>query len=403
MRKYILYSTVLLIFLDTVIFTASIDIKTFYLILLFNFSFLLLTWDFKLPRIYTVVLCYLWISGLLEVLFGPDLFSLYLKEVIGITITSFYYYLFFKYQKRSPIEIFDLYARAAVWVSLFGIFLSLVESLITHAFVPVKSVLIEPSDFAIVMMPAFYYYASMEKTAEHRRRRMWTILVAILLSVSSVGMLGIFLSVALLLRRKSWGLFFAPVLVGALFVITYASSEHFRLRVDDTAQSASTLDVSDTNPSTYALISNAYVVVRALQERPIFGYGVGGHVVAHSKYLDDLLGSTGVADETIMNLNDRDANSLFLRTMSEFGLVGISLIIYFIVKFWTPGNTMYSSISTAILIYFCMILLRSGKWFDPEMYFFVWIYLHVSHQALAVSVRNAQTKAVRWIKVPQII
>ena len=402
MRKYILYSTILLIFLDTVIFSTSVDIKTFYFILLFNFPCVLLTWNFKLPKIYIITLTYLWISGLLEVVFGPDMFSLYLKEVMGITITSSYFYLFFKYQKRSPGEIFDLYARASVWVCIFGILLSSIESLVMHAFVPVKSILIEPSDFAIVMLPAFYYYASAEKTREHRRR-MWTILAAILLSVSSVGILGIFLSVALLLRRKSWGLFFAPVLVGVLFVFTYASSEHFRLRVDDTVQSASTLDVSDANPSTYALLSNAYVAARALQERPIFGYGVGGHVVAHSKYLGDLLGPVGLADDTIINLNDRDANSLFLRAMSEFGLVGIALIIFFIVKFWTSGNTINSNISTAIFIYFCMILLRSGKWFNPEVYFFVWIYVLVSRQAVTVGARHAQTKVSHWIKVPQII
>ncbi len=402
MRKYILYSTILSLFLDTVIARTSLfDIKTFYFILVLNFPFILLTWDLKLPRFYMAIIGYVWVTGLLEVVFGPDRVPLYLKEVFGITITSFYFYLFFKYQKRSTTEIFDLYARASAWVSLVGIFLSLIESLVAHAFVPVKSILIEPSDFAIVMLPAFYYYASMGKACEYRWR-MWVILASILLSVSSVGMLGIFLSVALLFGRRSWGLFVSIPLVGALFVATYTSSEHFRLRVNDTVQSISTLEVQNANASTYALVSNAYVAARALQERPFFGYGIGGHVVAHSKYLGDLLGPVGLTDETIINLNDRDANSLFLRTMSECGIIGIILIASFIVKFWTSGNSVQANVSTAIFIYFCMILLRSGKWFDPEIYFFVWIYVFTSHDAVTVDGKRGHTWVAGSIKVPQI-
>ncbi|MGC1781653.1 MAG: hypothetical protein WA708_03950 [Acidobacteriaceae bacterium] len=369
------------------------NIKFFYIIVVFNLTLLSFYWNFRLPKYYLIALAYLWGSGFLEVALGPDRVSLYLKEVSGITLMSLYFYIFLRTSRRSVLELFDLYARAAFWISLLGIFISVGESIIFRHFVAVRSILSEPAAFATVVMPAFYYFASIKKTRK-QKLYMYTIAAALLLSVSSTGMVGLLLSVALLLRRKSWGLFFAPIAVGILFFVTYASSMHFRARVDDTVQSASTLDVGKANLSTYALVSNAYVAVRAFQERPFFGYGVGGHLVAHQKYIEDLPGVESAGE--LENLNAPDANSMLLRTLSEFGLAGVCIIAFFIVRFWTSGNSIYSNVSTAIAVYFFMILLRAGQWFNSEIYFFVWIYVLVKKQdvreSTARSYRPVQTR-----------
>ncbi|MHB8303819.1 MAG: O-antigen ligase family protein [Acidobacteriaceae bacterium] len=367
------------IFSAVTVLHAGLDIRLYYLIIAFNLPWLLLRWRLSVPKTYLIILTYIWISGLIEVAFGPDTLPKYLMEAVGISVVSFYFYIFFATESHSIVEIFDRYAKACVYVTSLGIVLTVVESLAMGYYVPVKSVLPEPAAYATVVLPCFYYYASSGKTYRHRQLYMWTILTGILLSVSSVGVLGLFLSIVLLLRRKSRTLFVAPLLVGILFFATYAGSGHFRMRVDDTVQSLSAMDVSNANLSTYALVSNAYVAIRAFEERPFFGYGVGGHVIAHAKYIDNLPGVEAVGD--LIDLNAQDANSLFLRTMSEFGLIGIVFVIVFLVYSWTPGQTVYSNVSASVFVYLCLKLLRGGHWFGPELYFFVWTYVLVAKQA----------------------
>lgn len=372
---------------------SAIDLKLFYIIILFNLPLLILSWKFTLPKQYALVLVFIWVSGFLEVAFGPDLLPQYLKEVTGITIVSLYFYLYFRYVKYSVLQNFDIYARSAFWVSVLGIILCLAQSLWMQRFVPVKSILAEPAHFATIIIPSFYYYAVTDKAIKHKRLRMITILIALLLTLSSTGYLGLLLCAALIFRRKSLGLFLAPLLVGVLFMAAYYSSEHFRLRVDDTVQSESTENVSHANLSTYALVSNAYVAIRAFQERPLFGYGVGGHVIAHAKYIGDLPGANSLGD--MANLNAQDADSLLLRTLSEFGIAGMILLFIFLIKFWNSGNTVYSNVNRAVFIYLCLYLLREGNWFSPELYFFVWIYVltatasrHAANHSSAVSHYN---------------
>lgn len=391
LKKYLLYSSVAVVLVQPPAISSFIELKLFYFFLIVNLPLLLFFWDFRIQKHYAAVLAYVWISGFLEVAFGPDLLRKYLMEAVGITAASFYFYLFFKQENHSVEEIFDLYARGAVWICLFGIAVCAVESIVHRHFIPVRATFGEPAGFAASMIPAFYYFASNRRLTEKRARmRVLIVGTALVLSFSATGMIGLMVSVALLLRRKSWTLFFAPIAVGLIFLVLYSGSEHFRIRVNDTAQSASTLNVSNANLSTYALVSNAYVAVRAIQERPIFGYGVGGHAVAHAKYIGDLPGADALGD--FLNLNAQDANSWFLRTMSEFGFVGVVFTIFFFFKFWTPGYSVYGNIGAAVFVYCILALLRAGQWFEPERYFFLWIYVLVwrdARRALPASTQSA--------------
>jgi O-antigen ligase len=128
--------------------------------------------------------------------------------------------------------------------------------------------------------------------------------------------------------------------------------------------------------STYALLSNFFITVKVFKESPFFGNGLGSHQISHSKYIDKL---SGVEDfynsyyERFIDLNAADANSLFLRIISEVGILGLVLVIYFLVKFYCNASNNYI-ISRSILIYILYKLFREGHYFSPEMYFFICIY-----------------------------
>ena len=79
-----------------------------------------------------------------------------------------------------------------------------------------------------------------------------------------------------------------------------------------------------------------------------------------------------------MFLNVDDANSLFLRLLSETGLFGIIVFFYFLFKSHLLKKRDKSKylwiISNAILALFLIKLIRSGHYFVNGFFFFFWLY-----------------------------
>ncbi len=396
MRRYLLISTISIVFSEAALFHAGVDVLLCYFVVLANIPILFLFWDFSLPKAYAAALAYLVASGAIEAALGPDTLAQYSKEVTGIIVVSFYFYLFFRTSKWPVLHIFGIYASAAFWVSLLGILIFVAKLVAMHEISRVQSVLLEPAHFATIVLPALYYYASTRAECRFRKFRLATIFSAVVLSVSAVGFLGLLLSAALLLRKKPFGLLLAPLAVGALALVAYSGSEDVRMRVDDTFRSITSLEIAGANLSTYALLSNAYVALRAVEERPIFGYGVGGHVIAHAKYIGDLPEAAAFGE--MSNLNAQDANSLFLRTVSEFGLVGVAFLFLFLLRFWAKGTSEAASVNSAVFVYLFLYLLRGGNWFSPELYFFVWTYVLTGIGSRAGTRRPSQARQLSWLK-----
>ena len=82
-----------------------------------------------------------------------------------------------------------------------------------------------------------------------------------MLADSSLGFIGLLLAVFLAARRHlSFGrLIIGAFTITALVVGLYFASGNFRLRARDTAIALVSQDVSNTNGSTFALLSNLYV------------------------------------------------------------------------------------------------------------------------------------------------
>jgi hypothetical protein len=377
-QKYLLVSTFIAIFSETAMIHSGIDLKLFYLIIIINLPTLLLYWNFKLPRAYLLLLAYAWTSGVVAVLLGSNIVSNFLMEAVGITVSSLYFYLFFQQEEKTVTELIDIYASISYWICIVGLLLCPIESVLLGKFSPVQSILREPAHFCTIILPAFHYYAGTGGLKKGHRARTLIPLLAILLSVSAIGFLGLLLSFSLLLKRRRLGFLFIPVVIAALLAVAYGTLEHFRLRIDDSVRGLTTMDVSSLNISSYATISSLYVTENASRDKPLFGYGLGGYPEAHRRYIGSLSGEEEFEEMGL--LSSRDGNSLMLRIVTELGLVGVILLIIFLVRYRAEPDTVYAIISSGIILYFSMKLLREGHWFSPEMYFFVWAYVLVSRR-----------------------
>jgi len=130
----------------------------------------------------------------------------------------------------------------------------------------------------------------------------------------------------------------------------------------------------ESNASTFAFLSNAAVAYRSFMSNPALGSGLGSYQISYNKFISQV---TDIA-QVRMFLNIEDANSLFLRLMSEMGMVGMGMVLYFIFKFHIyrkdDPSGYFWIINNAILAMFMIRLLRSGHYFNGGLFFFVWLY-----------------------------
>ena len=381
MRKYILHSTLIAVFSESLrIHTASIDLKFFYIIVLFNFALIAAVKKrLFLPKFSGIFFAYLLFSALFTYLFYNTIKGYF--QLGGILICSLYFFNFFNYIGEKYLEhVFKLYLKYVMIVCVFGLVsYPIIKFILGPPNYRLSSILGEPAHFAAIVLPGYFYYL---KNFSKSKAKVILISLSLLLSASSLAYIGIALALLLLSKGnkafRNIGLSFMVLLLG---YGAYLTVPQIKLRVDDTLGSIISYDVEGVNASTYALISNLYVTEQVFLSNPIFGGGLGSHPSNHAIYVRDLPGFSYYLKRdsgNLASLNSEDANSLFLRVVSELGLFGLLLVIVLIKKHYTRNGIGGNTLSRGVLIYFFYKLLREGNYFPPEMYFFVGLYYYNS-------------------------
>ena len=260
-----------------------------------------------------------------------------------------------------------------VWVAIIGYILYFTE--INYVGGRLNSIFKEPAHYVIVVIPACYYYFKNKSYINFA-----IIFGTLLLSNSSLGFIGcglIFLIPNLTLKRVSYLLGILP-LVALVFYYAYTELPFFKLRIDDTYNSLNVINTGkfdkDTNLSSYVLISNLYIAKKNITDHPL-GSGIGSHHYMHTeKYLKEMRPPQYIRKQHKETDNSFDANSLFTRICSEFGFIGMLLIIFIMYQasMCYPNKDMI--FAQGIFIYFLLKLFRDGHYFPPEFFFFIWLF-----------------------------
>jgi hypothetical protein len=107
-------------------------------------------------------------------------------------------------------------------------------------------------------------------------------------------------------------------------------------------------------------------------------------------------------NEHFATLNAPDASSLTLRVLSEFGILGFSGMMIFLYHFHVGGMGYRAAISNALLVDFFVKLLRGPLYFEPEVFFFIFIYMlnHRTHKAEVGSVNIRKRRLQSPVNLP---
>ncbi|QQL50855.1 hypothetical protein [Mucilaginibacter ginkgonis] len=369
--KYIYYSTLLSVFTEAFVTRFVIDIKLFYFIIIINFVLMILSGKFAVSKSLLIIYSCLLVTGIITILLQTDNVSHFLAQYLGILFVSVYFYNFYRFYVKDVKVLFIHFVYFALAVAYMG-FILMPYRFLLGRFEGFYSFMNEPAHYATVILPAYFYSL---KTKELPRYIYKVLLASLVLTGSSVGLLGIGISILMLPKKiEVMRLVLPLIIVCGLITGLYFVYPNFRLRIDDTVRSLATQDVGGANLSTYAFVSNAFVTYSSFYHNPILGSGLGSHELSHIKYLGDITGFEDFKED--QNLNAKDANSLLLRTISDMGLFGVFCIFWFIIRNYPTHSPDVNMIylSRAILLYFFCKLLREGHYFSPEMYFYVFAY-----------------------------
>lgn len=181
-----------------------------------------------------------------------------------------------------------------------------------------------------------------------------TIFICAILTQSSVVYLSIagFMAIILLLtdRKKSTKIVLAIGLVVVLILIPRLQMGY----VNNTLEKLSTLQTANSNSSddlsAFAIISNLRIAVEKMKDGYLFGTGFDTHRIYYYRYINSMYSSI------LMYLNQTDAGSLIIRIFSEFGVVGVLISIWFMLRKFAH----YISAHDVMGIFFAVMLVFSG-------------------------------------------
>ncbi|HKC69809.1 MAG TPA: O-antigen ligase family protein [Bacteroidia bacterium] len=356
---------------------------------------------YGLPRApFQIILLPLFI-GVFQVMMGNNEWFLSLKIFLGVLLSTIFYYYVIQHYEMNIEKMFSMYLKWAYWSAIIAIIQyisfkihffpgynyewlfnkwSVVSS--GEGLIRINSIYMEPSQLGIMLGPAAFVAVLniiRKQQYEYKKYQNFIILIAIYISKSSTGYVGLFcviMIIGLNLGYISYLLLF--LLVGITAAVgLYNSVEEFKSRVDAALGLwvDQNFDIKNVNTSSFVQYNNAHIAYNNFKEHPFFGTGLGSHSVAFEKYSY----TRSVVKIKGFDNNSADANSLFLRLMSETGLMGIIFIFVIITRCFVGNDGIdnkYWIISGSVLILILLYLFRQGNYFVNGFPFFVWLYYY---------------------------
>lgn len=373
-NQYLLYTSVFAIFTEAFFFNYIIDWKLLYLIILTNYILMVQAKKIAFNIYFAALLAFFFVHGIICYTIIGIPYNFMLSQILGIAVVGTYYYNFIPLVPKE--DILRVYLKICLFVAIVGYPMYFLNINLNDG--RLQSIFKEPAHYVIVVIPACYYYL---KTKHYLKFAV--IFGTLILSNSSLGYVGcglMFVLPNLTLKRLGYLLGIVPI-VCLVFIYIYNEYPFFKMRVQDTYNSMNVINTGkfaeDTNLSSYIMISNIFIAKENVKDHPL-GSGIGSHHYQHVKqYIQDVRPPKYIRIQKKHTDNSFDANSLFTRICSEFGLIGFLLVAFALYKTAScfSDNELY--FCQGVFIYFLLKLFRDGHYFPPELFFFIWLFYYL--------------------------
>ena len=268
-------------------------------------------------------------------------------------------------------EVLDL-----VFLPLGGVSVNYVVNGILRA----SGVLYEPSQVGLLLPPALYLAIKLGD-----RKSMGWIIAGIIGSFSGLAFAGTAIVVFLAYFSLRHFARFVPFILLFVAVASVSNVVQDRFeKITSIVVQESMSDELDTNEinalqgSVGGLFVNALVMVQGLRDSPLIGHGLGSFAVLFPEYL----GSTIQDSSSLEMLYPGQGKSLLIRILFEYGLLGISLFVFFFSRRWlslfrnmhtlADGNLrLYWAVTS--IVFFIISMIRK----DAYVSFYIWFFFAI--------------------------
>lgn len=359
-----------------------------------------------------------WFIGAISLLIGSTVLVTLLegtyslgvtKQLIGLLFTSVAYYTFIAYNNFEIKRIFRMYLFVAFLVAaeglleeflhLNGIHINSKIRMTSFGIYRIYGIMGEPYFLAVVLIPAMYFsiykFSLFERILSKFRNGIVAgiILLCFILTFSSASFLALGAIAFFMLYNKkylaltSWKIAFLPLFMILLvlgFNRVQNSWKEFNTKYTQTISAFSNNstkkeDITNLNSSSFALFSNFVIAKHSFTNWPLTGTGIGTHENNYKRYFKLFFDEDFIIRYGTFNM--ADANSLFIRLMSETGLLGLVMFFLFMFKFLLlkkgykdPLLRDYLLINQGIFILFIIRLIRTGNYFGNGFFLFFFMY-----------------------------
>lgn len=355
----------------------GVNLKSFYIFLLFSFFlivFIKRNLEIKLHHI--LLPLYLFLVGSFNSFYENTNFIkvIFQSSAICFCLVVFYnaYDLFFQ-NKKYPQEIFS---KNYSFIIFFYVFISLIiflfkKAITTDIQIRLFGLLAEPSILCLIITPALLY-------SLHTLKKKITVLhfflsfiyvFAIFQTKSTLGYFGLLITPIFLINKMYLKLITIAFLTFGISIIIIFTP-FLTGKVSQLIEIFTSGNLFSFNgPTSVTFYINAVIALKSFLSNPVFGNGLGSHGISYFENVFNISGSQSYPTSIYIGLNYNDANSLFFRIVSETGLVGVTFLLYFLIRFYSPN--IYSNMS---LILITLMLVRQGNFVNPQFFLFIYLY-----------------------------
>ena len=329
------------------------------------------------------------------------------SHFIGITLLILTTFSFVSYFRDKLFSFVISYYKLVYYISLFSLFQIVIFLLFKISIIPqnfltgrlqtgspvfIPEVLgfiprnlglsSEPANFAYILIPGVYLAISQlvakETFVTKSKSYAWIILTAMILTFSLVAYLGILLSVLFIVKHKifkfSTRIVYPITLLFLLIYGVYASGvgEKF-IRLVEMGKEVSDNRLETHSYSSFAIISNLFVAIESQKENHFIGSGINTHLYNYEKYIYKIFQS----NQVLLELGKENASSIFIRILSEFGILGLLLLFIFFISFKIKKIVAFSKhhiINEMALVTILLFCTRSGHYTSITFLIFGAIY-----------------------------
>lgn len=384
------------------------NVATFFIYILLMFQ--IATGTLRFPKILLLIYGYILVHTYVVNASRIDVESS-IRHFIGLVIFSLSVFTFVSQYKNKIPRLIKCYYIFTSVVATIGILQVVLFALFDYSFIP-QNVLAgsavmggrtafspiifntipravgissEPAHYAIMILPGVYLsivnLLGIDTHAKgYSKKSSVFIILGFLLSFSIVGYFGLLLCLLSIFSNKSKGKLLLKILAIVLFgiVIAIISQTTLSTKVSSLPQMISgavDYEYTSSDLTGFALVSNLVVAKQGLMESGFMGTGFNSHKDTYASKIYNIFSM----EQVIMELNSADAGSLFIRILSEFGLPGILVFVYLLLRYHTKKSaaaTRFRTINSMSLVMIISYSARNGGYISVFLILFAALYYY---------------------------